>query len=255
MIYPIALTSFDEARPAALVVSHERSGTHFLMNSLASCYGYVSRPWVNLDPYESSLKIQYLSPRGVRDDLLALAAQRMANVVKSHYPVEFFHTELAALTQGYVIFVACRDPVGVMLSCWRYMHRMFRQGPKTPDPLAFARAEPCGWLMRYQLRQYPSMLRRWAAHVESWLDAARVLPRIVVVRYEDLDAKYEATVRGFEGVLERPPHALVRPASDVNVISGGPHDPTGQGVEPDVVALRRFCRETVGDTMIRLGYW
>ena len=37
-----------EYRPKVLVVSHERSGTHFVMNSLALNLDYVSSPWINL---------------------------------------------------------------------------------------------------------------------------------------------------------------------------------------------------------------
>jgi hypothetical protein len=244
----------DEPRPAVMAVSHERSGTHFLMNALAACYGYVSAPWVNLDHGESSLNINYGG--GIREELLALAARRMANIVKSHHPVAFFENELASLTGGYVIFVVCRDPVAVMLSFWRFMHRFARNaGPKVSDPLAFARAEPCGWLMRYQLRQYPSMLSRWAAHVEGWLAAALALSRVAVIRYEDLDARYEETMRRCGRILgQPPPQVLPRPAPNVNVVPGGPDDPTGLGIAPDIEGLRRLCRETIGDTMARLGY-
>lgn len=42
-------TAFDRDRPSALVVGHERSGNHFLMNTLARAYGYIAEPWFNLD--------------------------------------------------------------------------------------------------------------------------------------------------------------------------------------------------------------
>jgi hypothetical protein len=48
--------------------------------------------------------------------------------------------------------------------------------------------------------------------------------------------------------------ALIRPARDFNVIECGPEDPMRTGIPPDVEALRRLCRETVGDTMTTLGY-
>ena len=66
------LALFGEERPAVMVVSHERSGTHFLMNALAACYGYVSAPWVNLClPTVNSNS--YYPPR-VRNTPLSLAA-------------------------------------------------------------------------------------------------------------------------------------------------------------------------------------
>jgi hypothetical protein len=82
-----------------MVVSHERSRTHFLMNALAACYGYVSAPWVNLDL--PTVNINYYYPPRVRDILLALAARPMANVVKSHHPADLFAAELPRLTERY----------------------------------------------------------------------------------------------------------------------------------------------------------
>jgi hypothetical protein len=109
-------------------------------------------------------------------------------------------------------------------------------------------------MMRYQLRQHASQMQRWAAHVEGWLEAATAEPRVRLVRFQDLDAHFEVVVEGFACVLGHPPRAILRPSPDVNVIRGGPRDPTGQGVPPDVEALRELCRATVGTTMTRLGY-
>jgi hypothetical protein len=246
-------TLFREMRPAAMVVSHERSGTHFLMNALAACYGYVSTPWIDFD--RPTFNINYFYLPEVRDLLLALADRPMANVVKSHHAVDFFAGELSRLTERYVVFTICRDPATAMLSFWRYMHQWpWTEGPKTLDAESFAAAEPCGRLMRYQMKQYRSMLHRWSAHVEGWLDAAAKSPRVVLVRYEDLDLDYETTVRGFARYLDRSPAVIVRPSRDYNVIPCGPVDPTARRSTPDLDALRQLCREQVGKTMARLGY-
>jgi hypothetical protein len=246
-------TLFAEMRPAVMVVSHERSGTHFLMNALAACYGYVSTPWIDFARSTFNINFHYLPE--VRDLLMALADRPMANVVKSHHAAEFFSGELQRITERYVIFVVCRDPASVMMSFWRYMHQWpWIEGPKTLDPDSFARAEPCGRLLQHQIRQHASMLHRWSAHVEGWLNAATHLSRAVVVRYEDLDSDYEATVRGFANHLGRLPQTIIRPARDYNVIPGGPRDPAGSGLPPDLDSLRCLCREQVGSTMSRLGY-
>jgi len=240
-------------RPAVMVAAHERSGTHFLMNTLAACYGYISWPWIDFDPLY--LKINFYHPSHVCDELLALAASSRMQLVKSHHQAGFFISELPRLTEQYVFFYICRNPVDVMLSYWRFMHRWpWFEGPKVADPLTFARSEPCGFMMRYQLRQHPNLLLRWAAHVEGWLEAAATQPRVLVVRYEDLDAHFEEVVQGFAWILGCPPQAIVRPPRGVNVIPGGPDDPTGQGILPDIEALRHLCRTTVGATMKRLGY-
>ena len=248
----IPLTYFAEDRPAVLVVSHPRAGTHFLMNALASCYGYVSQPWVNFDPINTP--VNYYDPPSVRECLLELASRPMANLVKSHHVADCFAGELPLLTRRYAVLYICRHPVPVLLSCWRFMHRWPWAGPRVADPVGYARAEPCGGMLRYQVRQFPDMVRLWAAHVEGWLAAARTVPGVALVRYEDLDNHFEETVRGLGRVLGRPPHALVRPDRGYNVIPGGPEDPAGLGIPPDTAALERLCRQAVGATMARLGY-
>lgn len=240
-------------RPAVMVVSHERSGTHFLMNTLAACYDYVSQPWIDFD--YPSLSINFYYPQQVREQLLALAAGPRRQVVKSHHQAGFFADELSRLAEQYVFFYICRDPVNVLLSYWRFLHHWpWLEGPKVADPATLATAEPCGHMMRYQLQQHANLMQRWAAHVEGWLAAAAALPRVLVVRYEDLDTHFAEVVSGFARVLGRPPQALVRPPRDVNVIPGGPLNPGGQGVAPDVEELRALCRANIGATMTRLGY-
>ena len=243
---------FADARPAALVVSHPRSGTHFLMNALATCYGYVSSPWISLDPI--NIPVNYWAPTELVEFLLPLTARPLANVTKSHHAVEFFASELPRLTERYAVFYVYRDPVETLLSFWRFVHRWEWVGPKVADPLTFARSEPCEGMLRYLKRQHTNVMTHWAAHIEGWVDAAQRVPRVTLVRYEDLNTRFAETLGGFAAVLGRPPQALVRPEPGVNVIPGGPEDPTGLGIPPDVEALRALCRETVGDTMARLGY-
>jgi hypothetical protein len=239
--------------PAVMVVSHERSGTHFLMNTLAACYGYVSQPWLDLD--HNHVNTNYYYPKDVCEGLLDRAAASPTRIVKSHHQAGFFNGQWQRLTERYVIFYIYRNPVDVLISFWRYMHLWpWFDGPEVADPLTFARAEPCGSMMRYQLRQHPNIMLRWAAHVKGWLEITEAQPRVHLVRYEDLDAHFAEVVQGFAGVLGQPPQALVRPPRGFNVIPGGPEDPSGQGIPPDVEALRNLCRATIGATMGRLGY-
>lgn len=241
-------------RSAAMVVSHERSGTHFLMNSLAYCYGYTSSPWIDLDSH--NININYFLPSEISKALDSYVADPLSRIVKSHHSADFFADQLPRIIENHVIFYIYRDPVAVMLSLWRHLNRLaWVEGPKVASPLTLARTEPCGQMMRYQMRQYPNMLRRWAAHVEGWLDAAKTTERLIGVRYEDLDAHYEQTVSSFSRILGRKPQTpMLCPPRDFNVISGGADEPTGSVVPLVLDELRAFCRAEVGETMARLGY-
>ncbi len=239
---------FRDNRPPVLVVSHERSGTHFLMNSVARGYGYTAKPWIDMDYHR--MPINFFHPPAIAGMLEKLADQRVASIVKSHHAADFFDGILNRVLKRYVVFYIHRDPVEVMLSFWRFMHRwQWHEGPKRADPVAFAGAEPEGQLMRYQTRQRRNMLDRWARHVEGWHKASLGRSRLRLVPYAALRDDYSATLAGFADLLGRKPDELTPPAKDENVIPGGEVDH-----RPDIAALRALALAEVGETMRLLGY-
>ncbi len=247
MRFPI----FATARPSVMVVSHERSGTHFLMNAIARGYGYTVKPWVDLD--YSQMPINFHAPRGLANVLGRLADQNIASIIKSHHAVEFFDPVLDDLTKKLTIFYIHRDPVSVMLSLWRFMnHWQWHEGPKRDDPLAFAVAEPEGQMLRYQMHQRRNMLDRWAAHVEGWVKAAKGRSRVRVVRYDDLKDDYAATLKSFRDLLKAKPTDLTPPPPDVDVVAK--KAAVAGDVSYDRDALHALALTEVGKTMKALGY-
>ena len=98
-------------RPSVIVVSHERSGTHFLMNSLGRAFGYEAGLFLNFD--HDPLNINYFHPPTVLKALRTVPAGR---IVKAHHSVEFFDGILDEVLQSAVILYIHRDPVDVMVS-------------------------------------------------------------------------------------------------------------------------------------------
>jgi hypothetical protein len=246
------LTVLTDDRPPVLVVSHERSGTHFLMNAIARGYGYTSWPWIDFDT--PTFPINYYQPQSVANALSSLADRRVANIVKSHHAVGFFDGVLDRLLRRYVVFYIHRDPVDVMLSFWRFMHEWpWREGLKRDDPLSFARSEPEGQMMRYQINQRRNLLDRWARHVEGWRSAAEGRPRLRIVAYASLRDQYEATLGSFASLLGRLPTDLASPKKGENVVRG-PNRSTLEATPADIEALKALAIAEVGDTMRSLGY-
>jgi hypothetical protein len=241
--------TFNADRPSALVVGHERSGNHFLMNTLARAYGYIAEPWFNIDLFPHP--INYYLPDSLLKLLMDAGNRRIANVGKSHHAIEFFAPILKTLQQRYVIFYVHRDPADVMLSFWRYIDRWnWREGPRRSSPVDFALAEPEGQMLRYQMHQRRNLLDRWAAHVNGWIAAAENQPRMVVVAYRDLRDNYAETVQRFARVLGEKPRDLSPPSRTRNVIAGTERPVT----ERDRMALRQVVASEVGATMVKLGY-
>ncbi len=216
------LNYFPDQRPNAIVVSHERSGTHFLINSLAACYGYINDPYIDLD--RNAININYYDPAAVGEVLFRIGQGRsLANLVKSHHQAGFFKGELDRITKRYVVFYIVRDPVRVMMSFWRFLHQWhWMEGPKIKDPITFIKTEPCGQLMRYQVHQHKSMINRWESHVKGWLEVGEKYERVVVVRFEDLDKDYKNCMAQLATVLEHDPVTIERPSRDEDIVPGGP---------------------------------
>ncbi len=250
---PAVLAQVRRLAPV-MVVSHERSGTHFLMNALSYAYGYTAEPWIDLDVHNRAVDLS--SPGRIAASLQALADDPLLRIVKSHHAAEVFGAELERVTQDYTVFYIHRDPAAVMTSLWRHLNGLgWDEGPKTVDPLALAQAEPIGRLRRYQARRHETMLQRWAAHVRGWLTQADMNSRIIPVRYEELDSDYEMTVATFADAVGRAPlKPFLRPPRDVNVISGGA-EVCETRVPPALrSALVAHCSAELGSILERVGH-
>jgi hypothetical protein len=88
------LTTLPEGHLPIMVASHERSGTHFMMNTLAACFDYVSFPWLDLD--RKQFNINYYHPQSLQMLILKVAERKPANILKSHHQFEFFPKLLPA---------------------------------------------------------------------------------------------------------------------------------------------------------------
>ncbi|MEM1048534.1 MAG: sulfotransferase domain-containing protein [Pseudomonadota bacterium] len=245
---------FDEDRPRVMVVSHERSGTHFIMNALAACYGYVSAPALVFD--RRPVNINFYYPEHVRGFFAQFNEVPMRNIVKAHHAVEFFEDTLAEITKAFVIIYIYRDPRDVMISLHRFMnHWPWREGPKVETCPEFMRAAPCGQMLRYQDAQHETVLHRWMAHVDGWTlgPASGRNPRIVAIRYEDLDRDFESTIRSLGGLLGREPTRIELPDPNKNVVLPRIGDrPDRQSIYAP--ADLDWIESVAGKTMGRLGY-
>lgn len=247
----LQINIFQTPRPAVMVVSHERSGTHFLMNSIASCYGYISNPWIDIDYHR--FNINFYDAPSISGLIQTISNNPVANIIKDHHQAVFYGDQLNKITQRTRIFYIYRNPTKVLLSFWRLIYRLhWAEGPQTGDAVEFARAEPCGYCLPYQMGQISSMARRWEVHVEGWLDAASGNEYIVPIRYEDLDSDYETTMASLSPYLETIMTGSVRPDRYRSVIPRGPENPAGREVKEQ--AVRETCLELIGDSMKRMGY-
>jgi hypothetical protein len=244
---------FPDGRQAVMVVGHERSGNHFMMNTLAACYGHVSQPWVDLD--YRTFNINYFKSVRIAEMLFHLGTNKVASVIKSHHQLDFFKEQIENILSVVKIIYVYRNPVDVMISFWKLLHGCsWREGPQTDSPLSLARSEPNGQLMRYQMFQYQTMIHRWAAHVSNWIPVTQVSSRVTAVAYEALDQRFEETVHGLSKFMERQPMQIKRPSRSEAVIKPATLPDWILQHKPDRETLTTYCCEVAGELMHKLHY-
>lgn len=230
-------SSSSSARPGVLVVGHERSGTHFLMNSLAQSRGYVAAPWVDFD--SPPLAINFFDPLAVAATLESTFLATPGRIVKSHHQAEFFAPIIELILARYVVLYIHRHPADVLASFWTLLSRFtWHEGPDARSLAAFAAAAPEGRLLRYQWRQESTMLRRWESHVAGWRSLADRHSGIQVIAYEDLRDRYHDTIAALTPRLG-PALNTTPPSRTENVIAGGPRRATPTEIEALRVMTRR----------------
>jgi hypothetical protein len=159
-------------------------------------------------------------------------------------------------TEGklHIVYVY-RNPADVMASYWRFLHTWdWAEGPLEDTALGFATAAPMGQSMRYQFRQYPSMLERWANNAEHWVDAARRANNIHIVRYEDLAEHFEDTIQRLGRRMGMKPARIAPPSRGENVVAGGALAWSPEQGADNRAAVDQLARAMFPALMDRLGY-
>ena len=197
------------------VISHHRSGTHFLMRSIALNSPYTDKPpWV----LDYPLGVDIWATPALNKYLKRHAGESVREIMKCHFSVEFFDGILANFTKEFHVFYIVRNPEDTMASYHKFSNGLkWLEAPKVETVSEFIRSEPEGSCLRWQRRQYPNMIARWSCHVAGWMDAAS-RHAIHVVRYEDLYYEYNETMKqicsiiGVEvGQLKKPEMTGIRP--------------------------------------------
>lgn len=248
----LQLKTGDHIPKKAMVVSHERSGTHFLMNTLAANFKYIAQPWINLDV---ELGLNFHSAPHLHALFRKFYGAKVLNIVKSHHAVGFFEPFLEDLLQEYFVFYIYRDARDVMCSYHRIVQGLeWDEGPRMENVGAFMRAAPRGASLRYQKETHQTVLQRWKAHVSGWLGHSHTEnPGFIAIRFEELNLDFENTVMNISERIGADCAEPIRPNKTTNVVAPG-SGKTG-GYQKDLTEEDlAWMRNESGDLMGELGY-
>jgi len=244
------LTIVDSGKKVA-VFGHERSGNHFLMNTIALNYGYISNPWWNFD---FELGIDFHNPIAIKAYFSKANGKSVLNILKSHHHFGFIEPLLEYMLKEFTIFYVYRDPRDVLISNHKLIHKLSTdEGPRVRTVSEFLRSAPRGRMMRYQKNQSENMVTRWREHVLPWVNASKKHQNIVSIRYEDLEKEFAKTVLHIGEVLGKKPIRIVRPDTKTNVINPGDAK-SGNWIDKLSNEDNEFVKNQVGRVLQELGY-
>jgi hypothetical protein len=174
------------------VISHERSGTHFVINTILK-NAFIKQRIHHIG--------EWFGPYDKFDDRFVhihnsnykwKELHRKASIIKSHCDRDLFE---AVYKKEKVIYVL-RDPRDTLTSWFHYLNRdeYYRNNPAVSDHRCKSFSEfltrPISPFLRYSYSlhgNFSNVAERWASHVSGWLAMSDTL----VVRYEDLHQNYK----------------------------------------------------------------
>jgi len=246
----LSFSASSEVDKQLMVCSHERSGTHFLMNTIGLCTHYCANPWLNYDLNPLGTEVNFYSENSARNFIKQFGRIRTrlgdvcnASIIKSHFPLALLGENTSELPLK-VLYVY-RNPYDTLVSLWRFMHQWdWNEGPKLSTPLALATATPSGQSQRYQLSNYKDYFERWAAHVLDGISYCQRNTNAHAVSYEELVANHASrTIKACEalgiGVVQTP----VLPSRSESVIQGK----MLELIDSDAEAMRKICDNRLAD--------
>jgi len=196
-------------RKKILVVSHERSGTHFLINTIAQSFNYLPQQ-IDLD---NSQNVNWRNTDMARNWMQQFQGRFVANIFKSHHACSILTPLLPELHDEFHILYIQRDGRDVMTSFWIYLNRLAPGwGPRTRTIGEFMRASAVGGITQYQTDQREiTMLQRWVAHTSGW---NRLHMPVHYVSYEDLHSHHSDVLDRIAHILEQPVISSTKPTLD-----------------------------------------
>ena len=215
--------AINESVPFPLMISsHERSGTHFLINSIALNSKFTNNPLIHFDNNFLGALINFYSSKSIMNFFHFLVEKKCSSIVKNHFASEFFvddKNDNFILEQLKIIYIA-RDPFYALASYCRFINFLsMKEGPRTDNLMMFIKSEPRWNMIRYQDSQYPSVAERWANHVLGWHRLSLKHKNVCFVTYRDLDENYFETIEKIFEFLQVPAERkFERPDANKNTV-------------------------------------
>ena len=182
----------DKEYDLIIVNSHERSGTHFLMNTLDHTFKiYSAKPFLNFDLVPLSSVINFYSEESLGGFFTDLIKKKNISIIKSHFHSDFFVNLNNLLLQKIKFFFIYRNPINVLKSFWVFLHNCdWYEGPKIQNFNEFCFSKPAGQLLRYQSGQCENFIDRYFEMLCGWNKFSKLNKNVFLISYESLNKEF-----------------------------------------------------------------
>lgn len=189
-----------------IIASFQRSGTHFLINNLATNFMGVEDGWVDIlnDELKRSLgegdRMDFREK--IWEQLRDYHPVPMRRCMKTHFQMYFLEPRWDAILEKYDVLYVVRDPRDTMVACFNYCnHTNFEAYIKEPVFSKFLRAD-LGAVktetgpFSYSHVKPRNIVDKWNNHVLGWLPCQD--KGVVFVRFSDLKYRLRETLKSIE---------------------------------------------------------
>jgi len=190
-----------------LVASFQRSGTHFLINTLASNFAGIEDGWVDVVHGKENKWVKDVEPGNLREKIReqlidVYPGVDMRKCVKTHFQAYFFEQFWDEVCEHYEVFYIVRDPRDAMAACYNYYNRTkYEIFVQETDFSKFLRAEL--WDVETETQPFSyshvkprNIVDKWQKHVLSWLPYRG--RGVTFVHFSDLKNHLPGVIEGIE---------------------------------------------------------
>lgn len=186
-----------------LVVTHERAGTHLVINLIN---------YKNNGDFIPIGKLPYTEKEYTLENYLKYATRSMLYqpynpdiVFKSHHQVQFFDKNIDKLFEYYNVIYVQRDIKDVLISYYKFLKERLSIFPQFKDWIFM---KPCDVGYKY-FEKYPdphifiepsTYIERYTMHLNGWM---KYKDKLLVVHYEDILNDFETIKEKIENFIGR----------------------------------------------------
>ena len=187
-----------------IVSSHERSGTHYLMNSIDFSFDhYSSKNFINLDYSPLGSIVNFHSPTSLSKFFDNLYLNKNLSIIKNHFHANFFN-KINDDTKNKIHFIYIyRNFIDCLKSFWIYLNgTSIFEGPKINIFSKFCFSEPIGQLTRYNYQHCKNFIERYIYNLNSWIEFSKK-NKVLFINFENFKEDHTNNIKKISNFIDK----------------------------------------------------